>query len=117
MATRVGNDSAVQKLVRMVSEAEQNQAPMQRIVDKWASWLVPLALLVAVLTYFVTGDITRAVTVLVVFCPCALVLGDADHYHGGHRAGDMQWRSRQVRARSGNHGAVSTASLSTRRAR
>ena len=74
VATRVGNDSAVQKLVRMVSEAEQNQAPMQRIVDKWASWLVPLALLVAVLTYFVTGDITRAVTVLVVFCPCALVL-------------------------------------------
>lgn len=74
VATRDGNDSAVQKLVRMVREAEKNQAPMQRIVDKWASWLVPLALMIAVLTYYVTGDITRAVTVLVVFCPCALVL-------------------------------------------
>lgn len=74
VATRGGDDSAVQKLVRMVEEAEKNQAPMQRIVDKWASWLVPLALIIAVLTYFVTGDVTRAVTVLVVFCPCALVL-------------------------------------------
>lgn len=73
-ATRVGNESSVQKLVRMVAEAEMNQAPMQRIIDKWASWLVPLALLIAVLTYFMTGDVTRAVTVLVVFCPCALVL-------------------------------------------
>ena len=47
---------------------------MQRIADKWASFLVPVALLVAVITYFVTKDITRAVTILVVFCPCALVL-------------------------------------------
>lgn len=73
-ATKVGEDSSLQKLIRMVREAENNKAPMQRIADKWASWLVPVALLVAVITGFATMDITRAVTVLVVFCPCALVL-------------------------------------------
>jgi len=73
-ATKVGEDSSLQKLIRMVQEAENNKAPMQRIVDKWASWLVPVALLIAVITYFAANDIVRAVTVLVVFCPCALVL-------------------------------------------
>jgi len=73
-ATKVGEDSSLQKLIRMVREAENNKAPMQRIVDKWASWLVPVALLIAVITYFAANDIVRAVTVLVVFCPCALVL-------------------------------------------
>lgn len=72
--TKVGEDSSLQKLIRMVQEAENNKAPMQRITDKWASWLVPVALLIAVITYFATENIVRAVTVLVVFCPCALVL-------------------------------------------
>jgi len=73
-ATKVGEDSSLQKLIRLVRDAENNKAPMQRIVDKWAAWLVPAALVIAVLTYFFTRDITRAVTVLVVFCPCALAL-------------------------------------------
>lgn len=47
---------------------------MQRIADKCASWLVPVALMIAMITGFATGNIVRAVTVLVVFCPCALVL-------------------------------------------
>ena len=47
---------------------------MQRIADRAASWLVPAALLIAVLAYVFTGNIVTAVTVLVVFCPCALVL-------------------------------------------
>ena len=73
-ATNVGRDSSLQKLIRMVQEAENKQAPMQRIADKCASWLVPVALMIAIITGFVTGNIVRAVTVLVVFCPCALVL-------------------------------------------
>lgn len=73
-ATKIGKDSSLQKLIRMVQEAEKNKAPMQRIADKCASWLVPVALLIAIVTWFVTKDIVRAVTVLVVFCPCALVL-------------------------------------------
>lgn len=73
-ATKVGGDSSLQKLIRMVQEAENKQAPMQRIADKCASWLVPVAMMIAIITGLVTQDIVRAVTVLVVFCPCALVL-------------------------------------------
>ena len=73
-ATKVGEDSSLQKLIRMVQEAENKQAPMQRIADKVASWLVPVALLIAILAYVFTRNIVTAVTVLVVFCPCALVL-------------------------------------------
>ena len=72
--TRSGADSSLHKLIRMVREAGNNKAPMERIADIWASWLVPVALFIAVAAYFLTGDIVRAVTVLVVFCPCALVL-------------------------------------------
>ena len=73
-AVKVGEDSSLQRLIRMVEDADKNQAPTQRIADKWASRLVPIALLIAVLAYVITGDIVRAVTVMVVFCPCALVL-------------------------------------------
>lgn len=73
-ASKVGEDSSLSALIRMVKEAEDKKAPMQRAADKWASLLVPVALVLAVAAYFVTKDITRAVTVLVVFCPCALVL-------------------------------------------
>ena len=73
-ATEVGADSILQKLIRLTREAENKKAPMARIADRWASWLVPVALLIALVAYFVTGDLVRGVTVLVVFCPCALVL-------------------------------------------
>ena len=73
-ATKVGENSSLQKLIRMVQDAEHKQAPMQRIADRVASWLVPVALLIAILSYVFTGNIVTAVTVLVVFCPCALVL-------------------------------------------
>lgn len=72
--TKVSGDSALQKLIRMVEDAENHQAPTQRIADRWASWLVPIALTIALLAWGVTGDIVRGVTVMVVFCPCALVL-------------------------------------------
>lgn len=73
-ATKVGEDSSLQKLIRMVKEAEDKKAPMQRAADKWAGWLVPAALLIAVVSGILLQNITVAVTVLVVFCPCALVL-------------------------------------------
>ena len=83
VATNVGEDSSLQKMIRLLKEAENKKAPMQRIADKWATWLVPVAIAIAVIagvvTYFVIGNennaaLIRAVTVLVVFCPCALVL-------------------------------------------
>lgn len=73
-ATRVGQDSSLQKLIRMVQEAEDKKAPIQRITDRWASYLVPAALILAVAAGLLRQDIVVAVTVLVVFCPCALVL-------------------------------------------
>ena len=73
-ATKVGENSSLQKLIRMVQDAENKQAPMQRIADRAANWLVPVALFIAILAYVFSGNIVTAVTVLVVFCPCALVL-------------------------------------------
>ena len=72
--TRTGENNSLQRLIRMVRDAENRQAPMQRLADKAASWLVPAALLIAILAYLATENIVTAVTVLVVFCPCALVL-------------------------------------------
>lgn len=74
VATKVGEDSSLQKLIRLVKEAEEKKAPMARIADRWASYLVPIALLIAIASYVFTGDFVSGVTVLVVFCPCALVL-------------------------------------------
>lgn len=73
-ATAVGEDSSLQKMIDLVTAAENKQAPMARIADRWAAWLVPVALIIALLALVVTGDLVRAVTVLVVFCPCALAL-------------------------------------------
>ncbi len=72
--TKTAENTSLSRLIKMVKEAEEKKAPMARIADKSASWLVPAALLIAIITGLVTQDITRAVTVLVVFCPCALVL-------------------------------------------
>ena len=73
-ATKVGKDSSLEQMIRLVEEADEKKAPIQRIADRWASWLVPAALIIAILAYAFTCSIVRAVTVLVVFCPCALVL-------------------------------------------
>ena len=73
-ATSLGENSSLQKLIDLVKAADEKQAPTQRIADKWATWLVPVALIIAIVAWLVTGDIERGVTVLVVFCPCALIL-------------------------------------------
>ncbi|MDR0356491.1 MAG: cation-translocating P-type ATPase [Deltaproteobacteria bacterium] len=73
-ATRVGRDSSLQRMIRLVETASAEKTPIVRIIDRWAAWIVGLALLTAIGTWLVTGEIIRAVTILVVFCPCALVL-------------------------------------------
>ena len=73
-ATSLGENSSLQKLIDLVKAADEKQAPTQRIADKWATWLVPIALLIAIAAWLITGNIERGVTVLVVFCPCALIL-------------------------------------------
>lgn len=73
-ATRVGEDSSIQRMVRLVQSADAGKAKIVGIADHWATWIVVIALSAAAITWAVTGEIIRAVTILVVFCPCALVL-------------------------------------------
>ena len=73
-ATRVGEDSSIQRMVRLVRSADAGKAKIVRLADRWATWIVVIALASAALTWIVTGEVIRAVTILVVFCPCALVL-------------------------------------------
>lgn len=73
-ASRVGEDSSIQRLVRLVRSADAGKAKIVGLADRWATWVVVVALSAAVVTWLVTGQIIRAVTILVVFCPCALVL-------------------------------------------
>ena len=72
--TKVSEDSALQKLIRLVESSKPENAKIVRSADRWATWIVIIAFVSAVITYFVTGEIIRSVTILVVFCPCALVL-------------------------------------------
>jgi heavy metal translocating P-type ATPase len=73
-ASKRGKDSTLQRLIALTEQAASSKAPLERVVDKWASWLVPIALFIAILVYIFTGELVRGVTILVVFCPCALVL-------------------------------------------
>ncbi len=73
-ASRVGDDSSIQRMIRLVQSADSGKAKIVGIADRWATWIVVIALTAAALTWLITGEIIRAVTILVVFCPCALVL-------------------------------------------
>lgn len=73
-AAKVGEDSSIQRMIRLVQSADAGKAKIVGIADRWATWIVVIALSAAAVTWLVTGEIIRAVTILVVFCPCALVL-------------------------------------------
>lgn len=73
-ALKVGEDSSIQRMIRLVQSADAGKAKIVCLADRWATWIVVMALTTAVVTGYITGEVIRAVTVLVVFCPCALVL-------------------------------------------
>lgn len=73
-AVKVGEDSSIQRMIQLVQSADAGKAKIVGIADRWATWIVVIALSAAALTWLITGQIIRAVTILVVFCPCALVL-------------------------------------------
>lgn len=73
-ASKVGEDSSIQRMIRLVQSADAGKAKIVSLADRWATWIVVIALTAAVLTWLISGEIIRAVTILVVFCPCALVL-------------------------------------------
>ena len=72
--TKISQESSLQKLIRLVESSEPENAKIVRTADKWATMIVVIAFTAAVLTYLFTFEINRSVTILVVFCPCALVL-------------------------------------------
>ena len=67
-------DSSLQKLIKLVETSSPENSKIVKSADRWATWIVLIAFTAAILTYIFTGEIIRAVTILVVFCPCALVL-------------------------------------------
>ena len=73
-ATKVGEDSSIQRMIRLVQSADADKAKIVGLSDRWATWIVVIALTAAALTWLISGEIIHAVTILVVFCPCALVL-------------------------------------------
>ena len=73
-AQKVGEDSSIQRMIRLVQSADAKKAKIVGLADRWATWIVVFALCAAALTWFISGEIIRAVTILVVFCPCSLVL-------------------------------------------
>ncbi|MGN6715690.1 heavy metal translocating P-type ATPase [Anaerocolumna jejuensis] len=73
-AEKVGEDSSFQRLVKLVESADAGKTKIVGLADRFATWIVVIALLSALITWAVTGEIIRSVTILVVFCPCALVL-------------------------------------------
>ena len=106
-ATRVGEDSSIQRMIQLVQSADAGKAKIVGLADRWATWIVVIALTAAALTWAISGEIIRAVTILVVFCPCALVLatptaimaaiGNATKHGFLVRAGDALERLAKVR--------------------
>lgn len=73
-ASKIGEDSTLGNMIRLVKESEKKKAKIVTVADKWATVLVFAALAAGILTFVFTKDIVRTVTVLIVFCPCSLVL-------------------------------------------
>ncbi|MDI6906573.1 MAG: cation-translocating P-type ATPase [Thermoanaerobacterales bacterium] len=73
-AERTGDQTTLGGIVRLVRLAREQKAPIARLIDRWSAWFVPVSLVLASAVYLATGSVTRAVTVLIVFCPCAMLL-------------------------------------------
>lgn len=73
-ATKVGAETTLGHIRRMVAEAQEQKAPIERILDRYAKFYTPAALLLGALVWWWSGDMLRAITILIVFCPCVMVL-------------------------------------------
>lgn len=74
-ATQVADDTKLAQIKRLILEAQAEKSPTQRVMDRFARYFIPAILLIALITFLITGDPMRAITILIVACPCALVLG------------------------------------------
>ncbi len=73
-ATKVGAETTLGQIRRMVEEAQEQKAPIERILDRYARFYTPAALILGALVWWSSGDMLRAITILIVFCPCVMVL-------------------------------------------
>lgn len=73
-ATKVGQETALGQIRRMVEEAQQKKAPIERVLNRYAKFYTPAALAMGALLWWWSGDVQRAITMLIVFCPCVMVL-------------------------------------------
>ncbi len=74
-ATQVAEDTKLAQIKRLILEAQAEKSPIQRMMDRFSRYFIPAIILIAFATFLVTGEILRAITILIVACPCALVLG------------------------------------------
>ncbi|BBO76323.1 ATPase P [Desulfosarcina widdelii] len=72
--SRTGEDSTIGRIIELVQNAENSRIQSTRIVDRFAGYFTPTILLIAALTWLATRDVTRAIAVLVVGCPCSFLL-------------------------------------------
>lgn len=106
-ATKTSQDSSLKRMIKLVKEADSKKAPIVTLTDRWATWIVVIALVFSIGTYLVTHQILRSVTILVVFCPCALVLatptaimagiGNASKYGMLIKGGDVVERLSKIK--------------------
>lgn len=106
-ATKTSQDSSLKRMIKLVKEADSKKAPIVSLTDRWATWIVVIALVSSIGTYLVTHQILRSVTILVVFCPCALILatptaimagiGNASKYGMLIKVGDVVERLSKIK--------------------
>ncbi|MHC4742555.1 MAG: heavy metal translocating P-type ATPase [Planctomycetota bacterium] len=72
--TKAGKDTTLGKVQSLIMQAEQTKIPIMRIIDTYVKWYTPTVLMIAAIVWFFTQDVTRAITILVISCPCALIL-------------------------------------------
>jgi len=72
--TRTGSKTALGRVVELLREAEQSKTPVLKLIERYAGYYVPIILIIAAVVLFVTREMSRAVAVLVVGCPGALIL-------------------------------------------
>src|SRR3990172_11466281 len=73
--TQIAEDTKLAQIKRLILEAQAEKSPTQRVMDRFARYFIPAILLIALATFLITGDPIRSITILIVACPCALVLG------------------------------------------
>lgn len=73
-ATKVGQETTLGQIRRMVEEAEAQKAPIERILNRYAKFYTPAAILLGAGVWLWSGNLLRAITILIVFCPCVMVL-------------------------------------------